>query len=51
VVIITIKKGVYVQIIRSTDRRYFRGRHHGSTWKCIYPRNKSNKNARNHGNL
>jgi len=23
------KKGVYVQIIRSTARRYFRGRQHG----------------------
>jgi len=51
VVIITTKKGVYVQVIRSTARRYFRGRQHGPAWKCIYPNNEPNKNARNHGNL
>jgi len=50
-VIITLKNGAYVQIIRSTARRYFRGRQHGPAWKCIYPKNKPNKNARNHGNV
>jgi len=29
-------KGVYVQVIRSTTRRYFRWRQHGPAWKCIY---------------
>jgi len=29
-------KGVYIQLIRSTTRRYFRGRRHGPAWKCIY---------------
>jgi len=28
-VTVTIKKGVYVQVIRSTARQYFRGRQHG----------------------
>jgi len=45
------KKGVYVQLIRSTARRYFRGRQHGPEWKCIHPENKPTKNARNHANL
>jgi len=36
-------KGVYVQLIRSTTRRHFRWRHHGPTWKNIYPKNKSRK--------
>jgi len=47
------KKGVYVQVIRSTTRRYFRGRQHGPSWKCVdlHPKNKPSKNARNHGNL
>jgi len=30
------EKGVYVQVIRPTARRYFRGRQHGPTWKCLY---------------
>jgi len=42
---------VYVQLIRSTTRRYVRGQQHGPTWKCIYPKNKPTKNVRNHGNL
>jgi len=45
------KKEVYVQVIRSTVRRYFRGRQHGPVWKCLYLKNKSTKNASNHGNL
>jgi len=45
------KKGVYVQIIKSTARRRFRWRQHCPVWKCIYPKNKPNKNAGNHGNL
>jgi len=45
------KKEVYEQVIRSTARRYFRGRQHGHAWKCIYPKNKPTKNAKNHGNL
>jgi len=44
-------KGVYVQLIRSTTRGYFWGQQHGPAWKCIYPKNKLTKNARNHGNL
>jgi len=44
-------KGVYVQLIRSTTRRYFRGWQNGPAWKCIYTKNKSRKNARNHGYL
>ena len=32
-------KGVYVEVIRSTTRRYFRGRHHGPAWRCIYLKN------------
>jgi len=31
------EKGAYVEIIRSRDRRYFRGRQHCPAWKCIYP--------------
>jgi len=38
-----LQKGVYVQVIRSTTRRYFRGRQHGSAWKCIYPKNRPTK--------
>jgi len=30
------KKGVYVQVIRSTARRYFRERQHGPASTCIY---------------
>jgi len=30
------KKGAYVQIIKSTARRYFQGRQHGPAWKCTY---------------
>jgi len=44
-------KGIYVQLIRSTTRRYFRRRQHGPAWKCMYPKNKPAKNARIHGNL
>jgi len=33
------KKGVYVQVIRSTAGRYFRGRQHGPAWKSLYPKN------------
>jgi len=42
---------VYVQLIISTTRRYFRERQHGPTWKCMHPKNKPTKHARNHGNL
>jgi len=45
------KKGVFLQVIRSTARRYFRGRQHGPAWTCIYSKNKSTKNVRNHGNF
>jgi len=45
------KKGVYVEVIRSTVRRYFRGRQHSPAWKCLYPKNKSTKNASNHESL
>jgi len=45
------ENGAHVQIIRSTALRYFRGWQIGPAWKCIYPKNKPNKNARNHGNL
>jgi len=45
------KKGVYVQVARSTSRRYFRGWQHGPAWKSLYPKNKPTKNVRNHGNL
>jgi len=45
------EKGSYVQIIKSTARRYFRGQQHGPVWKCLYPKNKPSKNARYHGNL
>jgi len=41
-------KGVYVQLIRFTARRYFRWRQHGLAWKCIYPKNKPTSNDRNH---
>jgi len=46
-------KGVYIglQLIRSTTRWCFRGRQHGPAWKCIYPKTKPTKNARNHGCL
>jgi len=44
-------KEVYVQLSRSTTRRYFRGRQHGPSWKCMYPKNKPTKNARIHRNL
>jgi len=44
-----MNKGVYVQVFRSTTRRYFRGRQHGPAWRCTYPKNKPTKNARNHG--
>ena len=44
-------KGVYIQLIRSTTRRYFRGRRHGPAWKCIYPKINLQRNARNHGNV
>jgi len=44
-------KGVYVLLVRSTTKQYFRGRQHGPAWKCIYPKNDPTKNARNHGNL
>ena len=37
------KKRVYVQVIRSTARRYFRERQHGPAWKCLYPKNKPTK--------
>jgi len=45
------KKGVYLQIIRSTARQHFRVLQHGPALKCIYPKNKPDKNARNHENL
>ena len=45
------KKGVNMQVIRSTARRYFRGHQHGPTWKCKHPKKKPTKNARNHGKL
>jgi len=45
------KKGTYVQVIITTARRYFRGRQYGPAWKCIYPKNKPTKNARNRGNV
>jgi len=48
---VTYKKRVYVQVIRSTAGRYFRGRQHGPAWKSLYPKNKPTKNARNRGNL
>ena len=51
VVAITIKQGVYAQVIRSTTRRYFQGRQNGLAWKCIYPKKKPTENARNHGNI
>ena len=51
VITVIINKGVYIQVIRSTARRYFLGQQHGPTWKCIHPKNKPTNNARNHGNL
>jgi len=45
------KKGVCIQVIRSTARRYFRGQQHRTTWKCIRPKTKPAQNARNHGKL
>jgi len=44
-------KGVYVQLIRSTTRRYFQGWQHGPPRICMYPKNRPTKNARIHGNL
>jgi len=40
-------KGVYVQLIKSAIRRYFRGWQHGPTWKCLYPKNKPEKKRYN----
>jgi len=40
---ITIQKGICVEVIRSTARRYFRGRQNGPAWKCIHPKNKPTK--------
>jgi len=34
---------IYVQLIRSTTRRYVRGQQHGPTWTCIYRKNKPTK--------
>jgi len=48
--LLLLQKGLYVQVIRSTVRRCFRGRQHGPAWKCIHPKNKATKNSRNHGN-
>ena len=45
------KKGVFVQIIRSTTRRHFWGRNTVPHENVYVPKNKPNKNARNHGNL
>jgi len=45
------KKGVCIQVIRSTARRYFRRQQHRPTWKCIHPKTKPAKNARTHGKL
>ena len=45
------KKGVYVQVVRSTAKQYFRERQHGPALKCIYPKNKPTENARTHGYL
>jgi len=46
------KKGVYVHVIRSTARRYFRGLQHCPAWTCIPTSEKQTyKNARNHGNF
>jgi len=50
-VVTVTKKGVYIQVIRSTARRYFWGQQHVPTWKCIHPKTKPAKTARNHGNL
>jgi len=44
-------KGVYLQLIRSTTRRYFRGQQHGPAWRCIYLKNYPSKNPRNHRKL
>jgi len=51
VVAITIKQGVFAQVIRSTARRYFQGQQNGLAWKCIYPKKKPTENARNYGNV
>jgi len=48
---LSIQKEVYVQVIRWIARRYFRGRQHDPAWKCMYPKNRPTKNARNHGNV
>jgi len=45
-----LKTSLRTDIIRSTAR-HFGGQQHGCAWKCTYPKNKPNKNARNHGNL
>jgi len=37
------KKGVYVQVIRSTARRYFRERQHGPRRTCTHPKKKQQK--------
>jgi len=44
-------KRAYVQLIKSTTRRYFQKRQHDSAWKCIYPKNKPTRNTRNHGSF
>jgi len=49
--LLLLQKEVYVQVIRSTVRQYLRGRQHGPARKYTYPKNKPNKNVRNHGNL
>jgi len=28
----------YVQLIRSTARRYVQEQQHGPAWKCVYPK-------------
>jgi len=49
--VVTMIKGVYVHVFRSTSRRYFRERQHGPAWKCIFSKNEPTKNAGNHGHL
>jgi len=34
--VVYYNKRFYAQLIRSTTRRYFRGRQKGPAWKCIY---------------
>jgi len=48
VVTVTINKSLRTGNQISTARRYFRGRKHGPAWKCIHPKKKPTKNARNH---